>query len=181
MAGVEVYTARLARALQDLGHDGAVLTAVHDLSAPAHAVRRRRLGSLDVVEIVNTHSEGTLEATYRVPAIDRAIAGVMEEFRPDFIHAQHLLNLSTGLLDAGRAAGAPVALTLHDYWLSCPRDGLRMRADGVRCDRVDHASAPTAWPTAPISSQGSSEEPRVPRRRRAWAACSIGPIAALPP
>jgi glycosyltransferase involved in cell wall biosynthesis len=138
VAGVEVYTARLGRALQDLGHQVLVLAAVHDLSAPAHAVRRRRLGPLDVVEIVNTHSEGTLEATYRVPAIDRAIAGVIEEFRPDCIHAQHLLNLSTGLLDAGRAAGAPVALTLHDYWLSCPRDGLRMRADGVRCDRVDH-------------------------------------------
>ena len=138
MAGVEVYTARLGRALQDLGHEVLVLTAVHDLGAAPHSLRRRRVGTLDVVEVVNTHLEGTLEATYRLPAIDRAIAGVVEEFRPDCVHAQHLLNLSTGLLDAARAAGAPVALTLHDYWLSCPRDGLRMRADGVRCDVVDH-------------------------------------------
>ena len=138
MAGVEVYTARLGRALQDLGHEVLVLTAVHDLGAAPHSVRRRRVGSLDVAEVVNTHLEGTLEATYRLPAIDRAIAGMVEEFRPDCVHAQHLLNLSTGLLDAARAADAPVAFTLHDYWLSCPRDGLRMRADGVRCDVVDH-------------------------------------------
>jgi glycosyltransferase involved in cell wall biosynthesis len=138
VAGVEVYTARLGRALQDLGHTVRVLTAAHDLSAPAHTVRRRQVGPLDSVEIVNTHLEGTLAATYRVTAIDRAITQTVEEFRPDVVHVQHLLNLSTGLLDAAQASGAPVAFTLHDYWLSCPRDGLRMRADGALCDVVDH-------------------------------------------
>jgi glycosyltransferase involved in cell wall biosynthesis len=139
VAGVEVYTARLGQCLQELGHDVRVLTAVHDLSAPPHSVRRRRLGSLEVIEIVNAHLEGTLEATYRVPAIDRAIARVVEEFQPECVHAQHLLNLSTGLFDAARAAGAAIVFTVHDYWLSCPRDGLRMRADGVVCHTVDHA------------------------------------------
>jgi glycosyltransferase involved in cell wall biosynthesis len=138
VAGVEVYTARLGEALKSLGHHVQVLAAVHDLSAPAYSVRRRALGSLDVVEIVNPHLEGTLEATYHVPAIDRAIARAVEEFRPQIVHAQHLLNLSTGLFDAARAVGAPVILTLHDYWLSCPRDGLRMRADGTLCASVDH-------------------------------------------
>ncbi len=107
VAGVEVYTARLGQALKDLGHDVRVLAAVHDLSAPAYSVHRRSFGSLDVVEVVNPHLEGTLEATYRVPAIDRAIAQVVEEFRPHIVHAQHLLNLSTSLLDAARAVGAP--------------------------------------------------------------------------
>jgi glycosyltransferase involved in cell wall biosynthesis len=138
VAGVEVYTARLARALQDAGHTVLILSAAHDLSAAPHSVRRRTHGSLDVVEIVNTHAEGTLEATYRVPAIDRAIAEALVEFRPDCVHVQHLLNLSTGLLDAAHAVSAPVVLTLHDYWLSCPRDGLRMRADGSLCATVDH-------------------------------------------
>jgi glycosyltransferase involved in cell wall biosynthesis len=138
VAGVEVYTARLGRALKSLGHDVHVLAAVHDLSASAYSARRRSFGSLDVVEIVNPHLEGTLEATYRVPAIDRAIAQSVAEFRPDVVHAQHLLNLSTGLFDAARAVAAPVVLTLHDYWLSCPRDGLRMRADGILCANVDH-------------------------------------------
>ncbi len=138
VAGVEVYTARLAAALQRLGHTVRVLTAVHDLAARPHTVRRVVCGAIDVVEIVNARLEGTLEASYRVPGIDRALAEVVGDFEPDCIHAQHLLNLSTGLFDAASALDVPVVLTLHDYWLSCPRDGLRRRADGTICVEVDH-------------------------------------------
>jgi glycosyltransferase involved in cell wall biosynthesis len=138
VAGVEVYTARLARALQDLGHTVQVLSAVHDLSLEPYSRRRSSLETLDVVEIVNPHLEGTFESTYRVAALDRAVAAVVEEFRPDCVHAQHLLNLSTGLFSAARSAGAPCVFTLHDYWLSCPRDGLRMQANGTLCTSVEH-------------------------------------------
>ena len=138
VAGVEVYTLRLASALQGLGHEVRVLTAVHDLASAPHSVRHSQLGSIEVIEIVNAHLEGTLEASYRVPAIDRAIEGVIEDFRPECVHAQHLLNLSTGLVPAAHRLGACVVLTLHDYWLSCPRDGLRMQADGTLCTTVDH-------------------------------------------
>ncbi len=161
VAGVEVYTARLAAALQELGHTVRVLTAVHDLAARPHTVRHAVLGALDVVEIVNARLEGTLEASYRVPGIDQAIAEVVDEFRPDCIHAQHLLNLSTGLFDVASAVDAPVVLTLHDYWLSCPRDGLRRRADGTTCVEVDHRTcaaclaADSPYLVAPIQRKAS--------------------------
>lgn len=138
-AGVEVYTLRLARALQALGHDVLVLSAVHDLEAPPHAVRRREHQGVEVAEVVSVHSEGTLEASYDDPALTRAARSVIAEFRPDCVHVQHLLNLSAGVLDEARAAGAAVVVTLHDHWPSCPRDGLRMRADLSLCEEVDHA------------------------------------------
>ena len=138
-AGVEVYTQRLARALLARGHDVLVLAAIHDLAAEPYSTRRRRHEDVDVVEVVNVHHLGTLEATYDDPGIDRAGNQVIEGFRPDVVHAQHLLNLSAGLLDTARRAGAATLLTLHDYWLSCPRDGLRMRADGALCATMDHA------------------------------------------
>jgi glycosyltransferase involved in cell wall biosynthesis/GT2 family glycosyltransferase len=138
-AGVEVYTLRLARTLRARGHDVLVLAAVHDLSSEPYSTRRRRHEEVDVVEVVNVHHLGTLEATYDDPGIDRAGAGVLEAFRPDVLHAQHLLNLSAGLLATARSAGAATLLTLHDYWLSCPRDGLRMKADGGLCATIDHA------------------------------------------
>jgi glycosyltransferase involved in cell wall biosynthesis len=138
-AGVEVYTLRLARALARDGHEVRVLAAAHDLSARPYTVRRRQHAGIDVVEVVNLHQHGTLRATYEDEAIDRAAAGVLEEFRPDVLHLQHLLNLSAGVPAVARRAGVPVVLTLHDYWLSCPRDGLRMRSDLVLCATVDHA------------------------------------------
>jgi hypothetical protein len=106
VAGVEVYTARLAAALQGLGHEVRVLTAVHDLAGAPYSPHRARVGSVEVIEIVNTHLQGMLEGTYRVPEIDRAIEQVLDEFRPECVHAQHLLNLSTGLVPAARRLGA---------------------------------------------------------------------------
>jgi glycosyltransferase involved in cell wall biosynthesis len=140
VAGVEVYTHRLARALQARGHEVLVLAAAHDLSAAPYEVRRRHHDGVAVAEVVNLHQKGTLEATWSDPDLERAALPVISQFRPDCVHAQHLLNLSVGLLAACRALGAAVVLTLHDYWLSCPRDGMRMRADLVRCDTVDHAT-----------------------------------------
>jgi glycosyltransferase involved in cell wall biosynthesis len=137
-AGVEVYTLRVAKALQARGHDVLVLTAVHDLSAAPYASRRRTHEGVPVAEVVNVHHHGTLERTYADADIDAAAARICAEFRPDCVHLQHLLNLSSGLVEIARAQGARVLLTLHDYWLSCVRDGLRMRADLERCDVMDH-------------------------------------------
>jgi len=139
-AGVEVYSLRLARGLIDLGHDVLVLSAVHDLAAEPGAVRRRVHEGVPVAEIVNLHQRGTLEATYDDPDVDRAARAIFAEFRPEVVHLQHLLNLSIGVIAAARTHAAPVLLTLHDYWLSCPRDGQRMRADQVLCATMDHGT-----------------------------------------
>ena len=137
-AGVEVYTLRLARALRDQGHHVLLLTAAHDLAAVPYSVRRREHDGLEVAEVVNVHHRGTLQATYDDAGVDAAAAGVLHGFRPDVVHFQHLLNLSLGLIGEAKRCGAAALLTLHDYWLSCPRDGLRMQADLTLCAEVDH-------------------------------------------
>lgn len=149
VAGVEVYTFRLATALIELGHAVAVVTAVHDLAAVPHSVRRRKVGLLDVVEIVNTHAEGTLQATYRNSTIDGILDELVRDFRPDCLHAQHVLNLSSGLFASASSRRLPIFLTLHDYWLSCPRDGLRIQADGTLCVSVDHRTCASCLADSP--------------------------------
>jgi glycosyltransferase involved in cell wall biosynthesis len=138
-AGVEIYTLRLAKALASLGHEVLVLAASHDLAAEPYSLQRRVHDGIAVAEIVNVHHHGTLEATYSDPGVDRVAASLLAEFRPDCVHVQHLQNLSTGILGESRRGGAAVVLTLHDYWLGCPRDGLRMQADLTLSTVVDHA------------------------------------------
>ncbi len=137
-AGVEVYALRQARALQSLGHEVQVLAAVHDLAAAPASRRRREHDGIPVHEIVSTHPRGTLAATYDDPAIAVALRGLLRELRPEGVHIHHLLNLSAELIPAARQTGTRLALTLHDHWLTCPRDGLRLRADLVLCEHVDH-------------------------------------------
>jgi len=190
VAGVEVYTARLATALQDLGHTVRVVTAVHDLAAAPYSVRRLKVGRLDVVEIVNTHAEGTLEATYRNSEIDRILDELVLDFRPDCLHAQHLLNLSSGLFESASSRRLPIFLTLHDYWLSCPRDGLRMQADGRLCVSVDHGTCASCLADSPYLppplQRGAMRAMRLAGlgrflhlSRRVWPRTTLGILTAL--
>src|SRR4029453_18461572 len=94
-AGVEVYTLRLARSLRTLGHEVLVLAAVHDLTAQPYSVRRRTHEGVDVAEIVNVHQGGTLAGTYDDAEISAAASPLLQSFRPDCVHVQHLQNLST--------------------------------------------------------------------------------------
>ena len=82
-AGTEIYTLRLGQALQALGHEVRVLTAVHDLSARHGDVRRRLHGGLDVAEVVSNHEGGTLESTYADATIAAAAGSVVDGFAPD--------------------------------------------------------------------------------------------------
>jgi glycosyltransferase involved in cell wall biosynthesis len=168
-AGVEVYTARLARALGERGHEVTVLAAVHDLARRHGEVRPTRWGGLDVVELASLHPQGTLEATCFDARLEHAAAAVLAELRPDVVHFQHLLNLSAGLVARARALGAKVVLTLHDYWLSCPRDGLRMRADLRLCETMDHAACARCLAASPYLAPRCSAACRAPPAPPDWA------------
>lgn len=148
-AGVEVYTLRLARALGEQGHDVRVLSAVHDLSGEPGSIRRRSHQGVLVEEVVSIHPRGTLEGTYADPDLEHAASLVLREFRPHIVHIQHLLNLAANIPAQARGLGAKVLLTLHDYWLSCPRDGLRMKADLSLCERMDHAACGRCLQSSP--------------------------------
>lgn len=138
-AGVEVYTLRLAQALQRQGHDVAVLAAGHDLALPPAAVTERTHHGVRVVEVNSVHHQGTLRSTWEDPALDRAISAALSAFRPHVVHVQHLVNLTAAVPRLARAAGAAVVFTLHDHALSCARDGLRLQADGTLCATVEPA------------------------------------------
>lgn len=63
---------------------------------------------------------------------ETAFASLLQSFRPDIVHFNHLLHLSMELPRMAHGAQIPVVFTLHDYWLRCPKVKLFDRW-GQRC------------------------------------------------
>jgi glycosyltransferase involved in cell wall biosynthesis len=138
-AGVEVYTARLARALERRGHEVAVLCGRVRAGAAQYAVAEERVEGLRTFGLVQNYPYRDLPLAVADPAVDRAAAGTMATFRPDVVAVQTLFGLSLGVMSAAKAAGAALVLHLHDGWWSCPSGGQRLHPDGALCLPVDRA------------------------------------------
>ena len=53
--------------------------------------------------------------------VEEEFTKVIEQFKPDIIHFQHLINLSLKLPSLAKKRGIPNCMTLHDFWFLCPR------------------------------------------------------------
>ncbi|MDP6538465.1 MAG: glycosyltransferase [Planctomycetota bacterium] len=135
-AGTEVYTADLAAGLLERGHEVCVFAVEKDISREHLSVVEREHAGVAVFELVNNLHYDAFEQTWSYPPAEAAFAAVLERVRPQVVHFQHLMYLSAGCLERA-ARGAAVAFTLHDYWLTCPRRGQRVHADGSLCEQVD--------------------------------------------
>ncbi|MBK8977449.1 MAG: glycosyltransferase [Planctomycetes bacterium] len=142
VGGVEQHVDGLARALVAVGHRVHVWTKTgrggaaqgSTSSAPADAATPY------AVTRVAYRYEGldTLLSLYAVPLLDRALAGFLAAHRFDVAHVHHLTGLSTGSLGVLARHRVPTVLTLHDYWLLCPR-GQMWHRDGSVTDTVEPA------------------------------------------
>lgn len=70
------------------------------------------------------------------PRVDRLLAEVIEEFRPDVLHLQELAGLPSSVLDVARRLGVPTVVTLQDYFFVCPNFKL-LDASGRVCGRTE--------------------------------------------
>jgi GT2 family glycosyltransferase/glycosyltransferase involved in cell wall biosynthesis len=132
--GTEVYVRNLAAALASSGEDDVmVLTREEDADRPELSVRAGTDGAIALTIVNNTfQSCSSFEESYANPAIDRIAGELMERWRPDVVHIQHLTCLSTGIPGEAARRSIPVAMTLNDYWLICHR-GQLVDLDGQRC------------------------------------------------
>jgi len=132
-AGTEVYTLNLARAVAALGHEVTVL-ARGEVRGEELELREEKVQELRVLRLALESELPHLHRPYERPEVDDCFEELLARERPDVVHFQHLLHLSTGLIDVARRAGIPTVMTLNDYWALCPRVQL-IRPDGERCER----------------------------------------------
>ncbi len=134
--GTELYTAELAAQLVRAGHEVRVLASEKDVSRTNLSMHERTHEGILVHELVNNlYYEGFRE-TWRWPRIDALFGALLDRWRPDVVHFQHLMYLSAGCLEEAARRSLAVVYTLHDFWFECPRFGQLVHADGGICERV---------------------------------------------
>lgn len=137
LGGVELSMARFARWAQMQGHEVAVFRRLDRPDEPDFSVHRDMVQGIPVIGMNYRFSDAT-DFLYLVnnPRIRRCFEETLGEFAPDLVHVHHLTCLTTEVVDACKERGVPVVLSLHDYWMGCPR-GQRIMADLSYCPDIE--------------------------------------------
>lgn len=136
VGGVELHVAGLCHALRAAGHQPAVLARTGRSDVPHLTSVRDELDGVPVMRLSNTFEDATrLELLYAHPGIADAALALVDEWRPDVVHVHHLTCLSTSILDGLAERGIPTVMTLHDFWMGCPR-GQRITASLQVCPEI---------------------------------------------
>lgn len=116
-AGSEIHTYSLSK---ELGKQNKVYLFFNDFQVSRKEFTRK--GYYEDLPFVSVNSSDPYQNyTYKNRRVDRAFERIIEQFRPDIVHFQHLINLSMSLVDVIYQEGIPTVFTLHDYWLMCPQ------------------------------------------------------------
>jgi glycosyltransferase involved in cell wall biosynthesis len=130
IGGVELITQRLAHGLAARGHAVHVLTralaGLPDTSQESDVTVQR-------IALPASPSRRFLAAFSDTAALDTTRT-LLQSFQPDVVHLQHLMGHPLGVARAIREAGAPYAITLHDYWYACANAQLITNFDDTACE-----------------------------------------------
>lgn len=160
VGGVEVYTQALAQAFARRGRQVAVF---HRSYSRETQRRIQQHGDISIFSI----SVGALSplqrflSTWHQPAIDDFWKTTLAQFKPDFVHVQHLMGLPTTLLERLIQLNIPYLITLHDYWWICANANLLTNYSHTACHGprfflnctrcvVARSGAHAAWAASPL-------------------------------
>jgi glycosyltransferase involved in cell wall biosynthesis len=129
-AGTEVYAYKLAKGLQERGHDLAVYTTQRYADRQQYELNRREYDGLPVFEVVNNHEFGHFRGTYKDERMEERLRDVLDEFEPDVVHVQHLHLHSIDYVSIIKDRGIPVLYTLAEYLNICSRTSARSARRG---------------------------------------------------
>ncbi len=137
LGGVGTFTVNLAAELQRRGHRVTLLAGSEEPApypslsleppatpgVPTYRLRRAAPRS----------AAGRFVSSFIDRRAEALCGGLLRQLAPDVLHVQHTLNLTAGLCNLGRAAGAATVASVHDFWPVCQRIDLRDAA-GELCD-----------------------------------------------
>ncbi len=141
VGGVEQHVDGLAQALTAVGHEVEIYARSSRDGAPGSHIEERWNDCLVTRVVYRWEDLHRLRDLYTNEVMEASLQRFLERAAAagrnfDVAHVHHLTGLSTGSLQVLRSAGIPVVLTLHDYWLMCPR-GQMWHREGYACEAVE--------------------------------------------
>lgn len=139
IGGAEIIAHHQATAIAARGHEVRVLAGDISRQIPGYSIREDSYDGLPVSRIaLRTADFDATGNNLAHPEVDRHFERLISRWRPDVIHAHHLVGLSLGILRIARTHGIRVVLTLHDHWGFCINSTRITRAgslcgDSSRC------------------------------------------------
>ncbi|MCA9322433.1 MAG: glycosyltransferase [Planctomycetes bacterium] len=121
------------------GHEVCVLAREGDATRPDYDLREDVEDGLQVSRVnYNFGDARSFEDIWQNDRMDSILAERLVGFVPDLVHVHHLTCLSTGFLDVVKDRDLPLVMTLHDFWMVCPR-GQRIDPELELCEVIDRA------------------------------------------
>ncbi len=130
MAGSEVYSYHLVKALSELGENVTVFTSVENEFDPEYIIYNETYNGINVQRINKFRRDYCYQEKFYDEHVELAFKNCLNQVQPDVVHFGHLSHLSTGLLKI--AAYLPIVFTIHDFWLFCVK-GQLINQHGERC------------------------------------------------
>ncbi|MFK7742137.1 MAG: glycosyltransferase [Planctomycetota bacterium] len=127
VGGVEQHVSGLADALATLGHDVDIFARSHGDGREQGTYWLASDGNPRVYRAAyRWQNVDSLDAMYECLPMADCLQRFLREraddgIRYDVAHVHHLTGMSVDSLQRLQAAATPTVLTLHDYWLFCPR------------------------------------------------------------
>jgi glycosyltransferase involved in cell wall biosynthesis len=125
--GTERHVLNLAHQMQRMGHHAAVLTyglgeEEAGFGEVAGGMLARTYAYRGVPVVALRHREPPADLGLRIAdaQVAEAVGAVLDRAPYEVVHVAHPMRLGA-CVEAARRRGVPVALTLTDFWLPCPR------------------------------------------------------------
>jgi glycosyltransferase involved in cell wall biosynthesis len=132
LGGTEHYTRTVAQQVADAGHTVGVVTRV---SREGQGVERVEEDGVAIYRIWQgtPSAQQRYLANFATGSLVALFEQVIQEFKPDVVHVQHLMGLPAALLTRLHVAQIPYVITLHDYWWVCANAQLLTNYDSTVC------------------------------------------------
>lgn len=93
------------------------------------------------------------QSRYSMESLVYELKWLIEDIQPDVYHIHHLNHFGVELLALIRKLqpDAKIVMTIHDYYLICPNDGLLYTTGGVRCLREEPSACLNCFPKLNIA------------------------------